>query len=289
MALIRVPFTFNQGAVTFQDYNTVKNRINTFSNVSLIGNGKDQSNTYDMNMITLGKTTTAPTILVQSCMHPPEWQGLQYALKFFEMIRDDTFPDKVFRNQLTSFRVLYIPVVNPWGLANLDDPLAHTSIYRRNVKRVDLNDDFNDFTQQESKNVKAVMDTYKPFSFCDLHMCVYDYPDRGGKNLILGNGRDDTDALRIKLAQSWAMNSGQPVHEWDGSIMAEDSGLARKYASKISTPYATYPLAYITEMVRPSTEFPNTPLNNEQIMEYGLSSLYLFFKTSMDYYYKRAQ
>lgn len=285
--MIRIPFKFN-GTVAWQDYATVLNRINSFSTVSDIG--KDQSNTYDMKLIQLGNPNK-PKMLVQTCMHPPEWHTMQYTMSFFEMLRDNTFLDTTFRNELLSaFHLLYIPMVNPWGynaLQNSGDVNAQFAVGRTNVNGTDLNDDFYDFTQKESQNVKTVVDTYKPFAYNDKHMFQQQYTLNNGKNMIIGNGSYPTVSLRKQWANAWNLYAGEPVHEWEPNL-ASDSGLARAYVKKTKNPYTNQTLSYITEIVKPSTGF--TPiLSNEQIYSYGMASLYLFFRTSMDYYYKRAQ
>lgn len=285
--MIRIPFTFN-GSVAWQDYDAVLTRINAFSSVSDIG--KDQSGTYDMKLIQLGNPTK-PKMLIQTCMHPPEWHTMQYTLPFFEMLRDDTFPDTAFRNELlSSFHLLYIPMVNPWGynaLQNSGDVNAQFAVGRENSAGKDLNDDFYEFTQQESKNVKSVVDTFKPFSFWDEHMFQQNYDLAGGKNLIIGNGTYPTVSIRRKWANAWKMYSGETPHEWEPNL-ASDSGLARAYVKGTKNPYTNQTLAYITEIVKPSTGF--TPiLSLSDIYSYGMASVYLFFQTSMDYYYKRAQ
>lgn len=287
MALIRIPYKF-EGSATFQTYNTVMARVNAFSNVVNIG--KDSSNTYDMRMIRMGNSSKPPILFI-SGMHPPEWGTILYGLSFFEQLRDDTFPDKKFRDELLSrFYLLYVPLVNPWGYVEMEkyDVYAQFAVGRETFNDVDLNEDFYAFTQAESQNIKTVVDTYKPFSFLDAHMFQQEYSLADGKNLILGNGEAGNTALRKRLAQSWFLHTGHEVQEWTPDVMLPTSGLARRYVRDTINPHTSQTLSYITELVKKSTGFPEI-LTQEQIYSYGMAFLYLFYKTSMDFFYKRAQ
>lgn len=285
MAMIKFPYQL-EGEVRFESYPQVLKRINSFSNVRNIG--KDESGQYDMKVIEMGNAIK-PTLLVIASMHPPEWAGTQYSLSFFEMLRDRTFPDKQFRDKLLrKFHLVYIPIVNPYGYNRLPSPLSRTK-GRYNVNGIDLNRDFEHFTQAETKNVKSVMDEFRPFAFLDIHLFGVEMEGTNNKNLIIGNGQSSTNILRKTIADSWRVGSdNEAVTEWPGTSTL-GKGLARTYMRDISNPYTNTTLSYITEMIRPTDTNPENPLSYKQMYQYGILSIYLFFKSSMDYFYRRRQ
>ncbi len=275
--MISIPYNF-PGSATYQSYDEIVDRIKRFNDYRDIG--KDQSGHYSMYSIHLGIESN-PTILITASMHGTEWQGTQYSLSFFEMLRDNTFPDKPFRDKLMrNFHLILIPMVNPWGLDNTE---PHAILQGRyNSDGVDLNRDFDDFTQRESINTRNIMDKCKPFAYFDLHMI------RGHKrdiHLILGNGQGATNNVRDEWADSWEIYSGQKVERWAGYVNLA-RGLSRRYMRDQVNDYTPHTLSYITEMSRPVAETAgfNAPLTDEEIFNYGMASLYLFFRTSLDYF-----
>lgn len=283
--VLRFPYKINE-PVKFQLYNDVLTRLSKFSTLKVIG--KDQSGTYDMHSIELGNPIK-PTFLIISCMHPPEQAAMQYTLKFMEMLRDNTFPDKAFRAKLLQqFHIVYVPITNPWGYAQLTDPMVKETPFRFNVNGVELNDDFYNFTQQESINIKVLVESEKPFMFLDTHMFSSGMSSANGKNLIIGNGQYATSRIQDRIARSWSLYSGEGVQQWD-PFWTEPSGLAREFVRDQPNPHTPHTLSYITELIRPNHEVPNTPLSDIERMNNGIASLYFFFKTSMDYFHKRTQ
>jgi hypothetical protein len=276
--MIDVPFDFN-GETKYQNYDEVVDRIKKFHSYEDIG--QDQSGNYTMYAIHIG-SVFKPAILITGTMHGTEWHGTQYTLKFFEDLRDNRFPDKDFRDKLLEqYHLIFIPMVNPWGMDHVPDP--NTIIEGRYTSNnFELNGDFNNFTQAESKNVKKVMDRYNIFAYLDLHMIRGHNID---EYLIIGNGQNETNDVRDIWGDSLESYSGQPVTRWPGYGNLK-KGLARRYMRDKSNPYTPYTLSYITEMARPTDEVEgfNAPLTNREIHKYGSASIYLFFKTSIDYF-----
>ncbi|MFD1451512.1 DUF2817 domain-containing protein [Oceanobacillus sojae] len=282
--MIRIPYDFS-GNLNLPSYSQMVQRIMQFNNVSNIG--KDESGNYDMYMIEMGNLNK-PTILVISSMHGTEWMGALYSIRFMEQLRDNTFRDKAFRAKLLrNFHIVYIPVVNPYGF----DRTSHAegnNIGRYNVNGIDLNRDFNDFSQAESRNVKAVMDRVRPFAFLDIHLFGRGMDGSNGLNLIVGNGQYETDKIRNLFANSLERYANQSVVKWDGYNQLL-RGLARRYMRDKSNPHTPYTLSYITEIVRPRqlSGGLDAPLSDQEIMKYGMGMMYLFFVTSMGYFEQR--
>lgn len=273
--MIEIPYDFI-GTVNYQEYPEIVGRIKRFDEFYVIG--LDASEEYEMYAIRLG-SRGKPPILITGGMHGTEWQGTQYSLDFMEQLRDNTFPDKNFRDfLLNSFQIIYIPVVNPWGIDNTT-PYAQV-LGRRNFNNADLNRDFSDFTQTESKNVKDIMDSYKPFAYMDLHLIR-----SSEEAIIVGNGQGSTNSVRDLWADSWEEYLNKPVTRWPGYTNL-NAGLSRRYMRDQENPYTPVTLSYITEIARPTQEDSGfvSPLTDEEIYKVGISSIYLFFKTSIQYY-----
>lgn len=281
--MINIPYEF-KGTVEYQNYKTVVERIEKFDRFYKIG--KDQSGTYDMYLIELGNASK-PCIFITGSMHGTEWHGTQYSLKFFEDLRDNTFPDIDFRNfVLNNFCIAYIPMLNPYGMDRVtDEYVQFNNNARYNVNGVELNYDFYYLTQQESKNVAEQIRKYKPFAYLDMHMFQPDYSVGYGSKFILANGQRETDNVRDLWRDSFENYAGEKMTVWTNTL-TPDSGLARAYVARQTNPYTPHTLSYITEFVRPAYidgEFIE-PLTKAEIFKYGTASLYLFFKTSIQYF-----
>lgn len=282
--LIEIPYDFSSSIPDKKSYKSLEKRILQFDRVTEIG--KDESNDYSMYMIELGKRGN-PTLLVIAGMHGTEWQGPMYSMRFMEELRDDTFPDKEFRDQLINkFHIVYIPVVNPWGFDHAKPYKLYTGRY--NTNDVELNNDFDPFTQVESQNVKTIMDIFEPFAFLDIHMMQSKFKSNYENNIVIGNGQHETDDIFDRFADSLSTYAEQPVTQWRAPPFKNpmNTGLARTYMRDQSNPHTPHTLSYIIELTRPidRTKGMDAPLSNREIMRYGMAGLYLFFQTSIEYY-----
>ncbi|MFD1064437.1 DUF2817 domain-containing protein [Oceanobacillus locisalsi] len=282
--MIRIPYDFSD-SLSLPSYSQIVQRIMQFNSVRNIG--MDESENYDMYMIEMGNSNK-PSILVIASMHGTEWMGALYSMRFMEQLRDNTFRDKSFRAKLLqSFHIIYIPVVNPYGF----DRTSHAegnNVGRTNVNGVDLNRDFDDFSQAESRNVKAIMDMFEPFAFLDIHLFGNGMDGSNGLNLIVGNGQYETEKIRNLFADSLELYASQPVVKWDGFDQLL-RGLSRRYMRDKNNPHTPYTLSYITEIVRPMQQNNglDAPLSDNEIMKYGMAMIYLFYETSMAYFEQR--
>lgn len=287
MSIKKFPYLF-KGDLRYERYSEVVKRVKKFNRYKNIG--KDESKTFDMFCVELGNSNK-PTILITAGMHGTEWMGTQYSLNFMEKLRDNTFPDKKLRaNLLTKFNIAYIPVINPYGYDRTD---PHARIKGRyNVNGVDLNRDFHKFEQAESRNVKAVMDNLKPFSYLDCHMMA---PKIDGslayKHMMLGNGQYATTQIRDYIADVMELHMNREIDRWPPYTNMQ-MGLSRRYMRDSKNPHTQYTLAYISEFYRPVDDGDGklkSPLSYQEILTFGMNSIYLFLFTSVEYYRTRKQ
>jgi hypothetical protein len=286
MGIKRIPYKFG-GSVSYEGYDDVILRINQFDNVTNIG--KDASGIYDMYCIEMGNFDK-PTILVEASLHGTEWQGTSFSMRFMEELRDNTFPDKAFRSKLLSmFHIAYIPVVNPYGYDTQPSTVSDVE-GRYNSNDVDLNQDFDIFTQAESQHVKSVMDSMKPFAFLDIHLMRNGMEGSDDLLYILGNGQGATYTLRDSVIKAWELHTSEPIKRWGTPSSA---GLARYYMQDQTNPHTPQTLSYISEIVRPVDYGDgmgvDAPLTDSEIMEAGMGLIYLFFLSSMEIFFTRKQ
>src|SRR5699024_1068015 len=88
-------------------------------------------------------------------------------------------------------------------------------------------------------------------------------------------------------AESWESYSGYEVERWKG-YQSLNKGLSRRFVRDQPSDYTPHTLSYITEMGRPveETEGFHRPLTDREIFKFGMASIYLFFKTSLEYFNK---
>lgn len=266
------------GTFQYQRYNDVETRIMQFTGASSIG--KDQSGQYTMYKIVMGNTSKPP-ILITAGVHGVETQTTQYTLHFFEQIRDNTFEDKAFRdNLLANYCIVYLPCLNPWGMDNIPDYYAKFDrVHYRNVNYVDINRDFVAQSQQETKNVVKVMNDYNYFAHLDTHMMYPGYPLVNNENYVVANENYNLQGLQNRYADNWQKHTGTSVMRWD--VQSERFQMVRGYSIDKKNPYTPHTLPFMTEIMRPIHD--QTLLTDEEIYKYGFYSLYEFFNIAEAY------
>ena len=267
------------GKTEYVPYNEIVDRIKSFQNHSVIG--KDQSEEYDMYMIELGDREN-PTIFITASLHGTEWQSTIYTMDFLEQLEKNTFPDNEFRDYLIdNFHIACIPVVNPWGY---NETTEHAiTLGRRNSRGVDINRDFYDFTEKESQNTREQMLRFKPFAYLDSHL-IRTSSDRS-QLLIVGNGQPETNYLKEIWSNLLKIHSGYDVLQWEGYENLT-KGLSRRFMRDQQNDYTPYTLSYITEITRPVNETRGfvAPLTDYEIYNFGMVNIFLFLKTSIQYF-----
>ncbi len=102
----------------------------------------------DLNMLTLGDPESKNMLIVISRQHPPEVTGYLAMKAFVENLSSDSKLARKFRKKFTTY---VIPIMNPDGVDN-----GH---WRHNAGGIDLNRDWADFNQPETRAVKKFMET----------------------------------------------------------------------------------------------------------------------------------
>src|SRR5699024_1105266 len=157
---------------------------------------------------------------------------------------------------------------------------------RRNSNDVDLNGDFDDFTQQESKNMKILIDDLEPFAYLNCHMQTPDMNNNQGNGLIVGNGQGATNYVKEDWIENLKHYTKEQVTNWLGYNNLK-RGLSRRYVRDKYNPYTPNTLSYITEIVRPQDNENGTIyalLNEDQIFEFSMYNTHLLFITSIKNY-----
>ena len=271
------------GNFDYERYDTVVERIMQFDRVENIG--KDESGQYDMYSIEMG-TPGKPPLLITAGVNGQETEVTQYSMYFFEYMRDGKLPDDDFFNYLLeNFLIVYIPVLNPWGMDNIPDPYIRIgSDHYRNINQVDINRDFTNFSQQETRNVKAVMDKYDYFAHLDLHMMYPGYNLVNHENFVVANENPETQYLQHEFADAWENHTGTDVARW--GLRPNRDRMVRGYSIRKPNPYTPHTLPMMTEIMRPvwwNGEFVER-LTNEEIFYSGFASLYEFFRMATNYF-----
>lgn len=127
-------------------------------------------------------TEGAPAVIVLGGQHPPEVRGAYALTDFIERLLADEPMANEFRAR---FHVVVAPVINPDGIAEGN--------WRHNSRGVDLNRDWGDFTQAETRSfVEWIDGRVQPIAFFDFHgtwkNVLYTSPDesKGDRNWFPG-------------------------------------------------------------------------------------------------------
>ncbi len=119
---------------------------------------------YPIRMMEIGNGKSPNLVFVISRQHPPEVTGTLGLMTFVSKLSADTALSNRFRER---FLTLVVPLVNPDGV-----DAGH---WRHNMAGVDLNRDWKDFKQPETRQVRdallkrAARPETRPFLFLDFH------------------------------------------------------------------------------------------------------------------------
>lgn len=260
--MIHIPFNFYGPSLQYKTWSTIEKEIQSF-NPKIIGKGA--CNVRNIYSISLGRASN-PTIFILASIHGAEWHSTIFALKFMKMLRDNTFPDKQFRaNLLARYNVVYVPVGNPWGYANKT---------RLNYNSVDLNRDYDNFTQPETRAIRDHFREKKAFAFLDLHLMQ---PTYSKWDLIFAHGNDETYLLNDEMADSIQTKTRVECGRWGKGL----ASMGRNWAGKQTSPHGGHVVSVLTEITRDGV------VPEKRIMEYGLLQQYIFLKYTMKYFEER--
>lgn len=264
-----IPYDFS-APLSYKTFNTIDTEINAFNNrVTVIG--KDVANTRNIYTVELGNSSK-PTIFIEASIHGNEWHSTIFLMRFMEQLRDNTFPDKSFRNHLLArYHIVFVPIVNPYGYDN---------DARENQNSVDLNRDFFDFTQLESQAIRDSFISHKPFAFLDCHLMVQSF---NANELIFGVGDHGNQFINDNIARDLQQYVGDVCTRWASSDTPTTSGLARMFAYRQSNPHTKTTISFISEITRDGY------YTNTKMMKIGMAEIYLFLKYVTNYFETRTQ
>ena len=132
--------------------------------------GRDESGTYEMYAYTFAPKEYEKTLFITSGIHGNEFVGTLAFARFMELLcaQDGTHEGLAYlRNKV---RIIAIPIVNVWSRGETK--------CRENANGVDLNRDFDDLSQAESRNIVALLQRHKSevSVVMDLHCASAKYP-----------------------------------------------------------------------------------------------------------------
>ena len=122
----------------------VKKWVDSLSTISFVSNyaiGKSKEGRA-MNLVQIGTGVHQKAVMVISRQHPPEVTGFLAMKSFIETLCGDTPKAIEFRK---NFNLFVVPLMNPDGVDN-----GH---WRHNMGGIDLNRDWQEFNQPETKSV----------------------------------------------------------------------------------------------------------------------------------------
>ena len=114
--------------------------------------GKDQTGQYDMYGYVYTPKNYETTMFLTGGMHADEEIGYFSLAKIMQMIADAKPEDQLLYTLRHKVRFVVVPMINVWSVSQHKSGLAKSQL-RYNSGGVDLNRDFGDLSQAESKNV----------------------------------------------------------------------------------------------------------------------------------------
>lgn len=123
----------------------VKKWIDSLSTKNYISNYEIGSSREKraMNLIEVSNGNNKKAVMVISRQHPPEVTGFLAMKSFIETLIGDSPKAQIFRN---NFDLFVVPLMNPDGVDNGN--------WRHNMGGIDLNRDWQDFNQPETRSVR---------------------------------------------------------------------------------------------------------------------------------------
>ena len=115
--------------------------------------GKDDTGTYDMWCYTFEPRGYEQTLLITGGMHASEMDGYLGLARFMELMVNEDGSNAGLHYLRTKVKIVLIPIINVYS--------ASVGHVRPNGRGIDLNRDFGDQSQAETRNVSAVIAQYK--------------------------------------------------------------------------------------------------------------------------------
>lgn len=134
--------------------------------------GQDESRQYDVYSYIFEPKHYSKTVIVTSCIHGNEKSAFFALSRLMDLVVNEWYKYPHLAYLRKNVRLVFVPIVNPWGFANDE---------RENINNVDLNRNFDyfwengggtdpsahnykgqkAFSEQESKNMKAFIESFE--------------------------------------------------------------------------------------------------------------------------------
>ena len=148
--------------------------------------------------VDLGAATAPRKVVIIGRQHPPETTGSQALMRFVEEIAGDSERARAFRQD---FHVIVMPLLNPDGV-----DAGH---WRHSLGRTDLNRDWKDFAQPETRSVRdeilALQASGRVFLLLDFHSTFKD---------VFYTQADDAPSLLPDFTRRWLEDLQQQVPDY---------------------------------------------------------------------------
>jgi hypothetical protein len=122
--------------------------------------GKDESGTYDMYCYIFEPENYEQSVFLSGGMHANEEEGYLALAYFMGEVANAKRADSELFFLKQKVRFIVIPLINVWGINQTHVMEKANWSIRYNSTETDLNRDFQDQTQQETKSVRAVLEKY---------------------------------------------------------------------------------------------------------------------------------
>ena len=210
--------------------------LKPFVNQSQIGQSIKGRPIYKLEEDDEDAASSQPYVFIVGRQHPPETTGALALMDFVEVVWGDTELATDFRER---YNLVVIPMINPDGVYH-----GH---WRHNLSGLDLNRDWDEFSQPETQAVKSELDRFAGEDaltlFLDFHSTrsnkLYTQMDEEPTDPPLFTRKWD-EAVRARLPESLAEYTREPSP-------ARNSGTSKNYM------YATYGIPAITYEVGDNT------------------------------------
>jgi len=200
--------------------------------------GKDASDTYDMYAYIFAPEDYEQTVFLSGGMHANEEEGYFALAYFMSEIANADGANAQLKYLRDRVRFIVVPMINVFGISQTHDLSRPNWSIRYNSAKTDLNRDFGEQTQQETKNVCAVLDKYgDSISFgIDFHTT----PNDNGSDLFFnfnigeknaGINFQTTNHIYHRMAEEGMITEKRPLLVPSSSAFGTLAAMDGKYSA----------------------------------------------------------